>query len=86
MNFYRYTAPLEDVPWETFTGQNIPGILAYRDTLLSDAPIVAAQEFELHEVVTGVQRKLAADGNGGWRKFGQKFHPQAVVPRAVVTA
>lgn len=84
MNFYRYTTALEDIPWETFDGQNIPGILAHRSTHLSDAPIVAAQEFAMHEVLTGIQRFLAADGNGGWRKFGQKFHPQRVVDRAVV--
>lgn len=86
MNFYRYTTTLEDIPWETFTGQNIPGILAHRDTLLSDAPIALTQEFAMHEVVTGIQRKIAADGNGGWRKFGQKFHPQRAVDRAVVAA
>lgn len=86
MNFYRYTTTVEDIPWETFTGQGIPGILAHRDSLLSDAPIAAAQEFEIHEVLTGVQRKLPADGNGGFRKFGQKFHPQSAVPRALVAA
>lgn len=86
MNFYRYTTPVEDVPWETFDGQNIPGVLAHRNTLLSAAPVAAAQEFAMHEVVTGIQRFIAANADGGWRKFGQKFYPQNVVDRAVVAA
>lgn len=86
MNFYRFTETLEDVPWSTFDGANIPGILAYRVGHLSDVAPAVGHEYEIHEVVTDVQRFIAASGDGGWKKFGQKFHPQAVEPRAVVVA
>lgn len=87
MNFYRYTATAEDIPWSTFTTKGLAGFLVRRIGKKHDLPYVATDVVEVYPVVIGTPRPLQVPDGGGYQKFRLRFHVQeGVVLRAVVAA
>lgn len=87
MEFYRYTETAEDIPWSTFTGKGIEGILVHRSTAKESTEAIAAtDEVAVYESITGTPVPLGPGTDAGYKKFRQGFHVQRAELRAVVSA
>lgn len=86
MNFFRYDASDEDVPWTTFTEAGIHGYLVLRLGTAHATAYAAADDVIVAEVVTGNPLLQNPDGGTGYEKFRVNFYPQDVDERAAVAS
>ena len=85
MDFFRFVNSADDEGWTTFTDKGIGGFWVERRGKRFDAPIAAADEVKVMQVLSGTPRTLPVPESGGYEKFRVDFFVQEAVDlRALV--